>query len=95
MGQGKTRKKAATKMKEGAEMSGSEFRAIREALGLSQDALAERIGINRVTLIRHETGEYPIYRTVAVLMRLLDKYERPAAGKAKGPRARAKGPSDT
>jgi DNA-binding XRE family transcriptional regulator len=79
MGQGKTKKKAPTRMKEGAEMSGSEFRAIREALGLSQEGLAEKIGLNRVTIIRHETGEYPIYRTVAVLMRLLDKYERPKA----------------
>jgi predicted transcriptional regulator len=52
--------------------------ARREALGLSQSELSERTGIHRVTIAKHETGDYPIFKPVAELMKCLYRSERRA-----------------
>jgi len=41
-------------------MSPRQYRAIRQELGLSQRALAEKLGIRRETVIRREFGRYEI-----------------------------------
>jgi len=75
------KKKPRTVVKAGMEaaMTGTEFKAIRKALGLSQEGLSERTGIHRITIIRYESGDYPIFRPVAELMRCLNR-ERKARG---------------
>ena len=42
--------------------SGAELRARREALGLTQAELADRLGVARVTVARWELGLVPITR---------------------------------
>ena len=39
-----------------ASMSSDEYRAIRESLGLTQDALAQRLGVSRRTVLNRESG---------------------------------------
>jgi len=68
------------KKKPKAAMSAEEFQKIREALGLSQSGLAERTGIHRVTIAKYETGDYPVFRPIAELMKCLYKSERKPKG---------------
>ena len=44
------------------ELTGAELRSRREALGLSQVAIAERLGVPQATISRWETGRHPIER---------------------------------
>ena len=39
------------------ESYGAELRDIREALGITQDALGARLGVNSMTISRYERGE--------------------------------------
>jgi len=51
---------------------GQRIRRLRNAAGLSQDALARKAGIGRVTLVRLEKGEQtPRYRTLDAIARAL------------------------
>lgn len=52
-------------------MTPSELRAARASLGLSQRALAERIGVARLTVIRWEAGTWPITRRTELAIRSL------------------------
>jgi DNA-binding XRE family transcriptional regulator len=56
----------------GQETLGARLRALREATGATQEALAAAAGIGRVTLVRIEGGEQsPRYETVISLARAL------------------------
>ena len=51
---------------------GQRIRRLRNAAGLSQDALARAAGIERVTLARLEKGEQtPRYKTLGAIARAL------------------------
>ena len=51
---------------------GQRIRRLRNAAGLSQDALARTAGIGRVTLVRFEKGEQtPRYKTLGAIARAL------------------------
>lgn len=47
-------------------MTTTELRAIRTRLNLSQEGLAERLGVDRRTIIRWESGEVAIPTTVVL-----------------------------
>ncbi|HYB71013.1 MAG TPA: helix-turn-helix transcriptional regulator [Candidatus Bathyarchaeia archaeon] len=46
-------------------MTGSELRRLRTQAGLTQQELARRADVNRRTIIRWETGKFPIPAMVA------------------------------
>src|SRR5262249_21731315 len=52
-------------------MSGAEVRKLRKAAGLTQGALARRLGVQKSTVYRWETGRTRITRPMARLIRLL------------------------
>ena len=53
-------------------MTAREFRHIREAqLGLSQDALARRLGLVRLSVLRYENGQRRIPRPLALALQHL------------------------
>lgn len=53
------------------EMQPHEYKAIRETLGLTQDALAERLGVTRETIVRRESGKATITEEAAMAIRSL------------------------
>lgn len=57
-------------------MTPAELRAAREALGLSQRALAERLGVPQATVSRWETGQHPIQHP-RILRLALERLARP------------------
>ena len=61
----RTRKQAPTFM------SPQEFRAIREALGISQSQMGERLGLGYQAVLNKEKGHVPIKRLEAETMRRL------------------------
>jgi repressor LexA len=62
-------------------MNPSEFKAIRERLGLTQQELAEALHTTRVSIARYETGARKIGGAVQVAVRqLLRRGEVPMAG---------------
>ena len=52
-------------------MDGSELRKIRKQLGLTQEQLAEQLGIHWNSIARQERGEIGIRESQARLVRLL------------------------
>lgn len=52
-------------------VTSSEVRRIREALGLTQDEFAERLGTHRVTVAKWEAGMRSPRGTAVTLIRLL------------------------
>jgi len=52
-------------------MTGPGLTAARNALGLSRQGLAERLGITRMTLHRYETGVHPVPQVVALAVKCL------------------------
>jgi putative zinc finger/helix-turn-helix YgiT family protein len=52
-------------------LGGEEVRFIRKALGLSQAALADRLGVHRVSVARWESGEVPADGPTSVAIRAL------------------------
>jgi len=52
-------------------MSGAEVRRLRKAAGLTQGALARRLGVQKSTVYRWETGRTRITRPMARLIRLV------------------------
>ena len=57
-------------------MDGSELKAIRKGLGLSQAALAEKLGVTTTSVARWERGEVPISEPMARFIRLLRQVEK-------------------
>jgi transcriptional regulator with XRE-family HTH domain len=55
-------------MATGQEVTPTELREIREAFGLTQDALADELGVHRVTVARWEAGDRGIPEPVARLI---------------------------
>jgi transcriptional regulator with XRE-family HTH domain len=59
-------------------MTGAEFLAIRQRVGLTQTDLAERLRLDDLrTIRRYEKGERSVSGPVSLLMELLDKGELP------------------
>jgi transcriptional regulator with XRE-family HTH domain len=52
-------------------MSPDRFKTGRAALGLTQNALAFALGVSRRQIIRYETGEQPISKTISILIEIL------------------------
>lgn len=50
-------------------MTPADYRSIREALGLTQAQLAERLGVTRKTVNARETGAGPITAEAALALR--------------------------
>jgi len=57
-------------------MKGAEVRRVRKALGLSQRAFGERVGVLGNTVARWERNELTVGSTAAILIRLLGKLHR-------------------
>jgi transcriptional regulator with XRE-family HTH domain len=52
------------------------FRRKRKRLGLTQEKLADRLGINRMTIIRYESGESPVPKSVEMALKLIEAEEK-------------------
>jgi len=52
------------------------FRRKREHLDMTQEQLAKRLGINRITIIRYESGESPIPKSVELAVRAIEAEEK-------------------
>lgn len=60
------------KKKKPASGFGARLYALREAAGLTQEELAKRVGVKRLTLIRYESGETePGYTIIGKLAQAL------------------------
>ena len=59
-----------------SDMQGDEVLEVRQALGDTQRAFAERVGVATNTVTRWENGVVPVGRTAAILIRLLDQLHR-------------------
>lgn len=57
-------------------MSADDLKAARTALGLTQRALAERLGVPQATVSRWETGQHPIQHP-RILRLALERLARP------------------
>jgi DNA-binding transcriptional regulator YiaG len=57
-------------------VTSDEFKRMREAAGLTQEKLAERLGVHRVTIARWETGERRIPEMAARLLARIRDDER-------------------
>lgn len=58
-------------------MTPRQFRQLRETLGLSQTAWAERLGVHRVTVARIEGGRQSLTATMARLAEAIQQGYRP------------------
>ena len=52
-------------------MTPDQFKTKRAALGLTQIELAGALGLTRRQIIRYETGEQPISKTISILIEIL------------------------
>jgi transcriptional regulator with XRE-family HTH domain len=52
------------------------FRRKRERLGLTQEEMAKRLGKNRITIIRYESGETPIPKAIEMALKIVEEEER-------------------
>ena len=48
----------------------------RERLGLTQEEMGKRLGKNRITIIRYESGETPIPKAVELAMKAIEAEEK-------------------
>lgn len=48
----------------------------RERLGLTQEEIAKRIDVHRLTIIRYESGESPIPKAVEMALRIIEAEEK-------------------
>jgi DNA-binding transcriptional regulator YiaG len=77
-------------------MTGQEVKRIRQALGLSQQEFADRLGVHKVTLAKWETDAQGMRGPAERLIRLLGKAAkdnpkpRNPKGARKAPRRRAR-----
>lgn len=58
-------------------MTAAEYKAARLELGLSNYALAPKLGVHMRTAQRYESGEIPVSETVARLLQLYVKHGIP------------------
>lgn len=58
-------------MKKPKTMTPAEFLKIRQHLGLTQEGLAQALGVRSNTIARWERGEVPILRVTELAMRYL------------------------
>jgi transcriptional regulator with XRE-family HTH domain len=65
-------------------LTGREFRAIRLRLGLTQEDLAMRLGVIRVTVTRWETGKLRVPKIAALAIRQLAYQEGVGVEERKG-----------
>lgn len=59
-------------------MQGDEMKALRKAAGLTQEQLADAIGLSRVTIGLMERGQAPIERRTALAVRYLSEHPEEA-----------------
>jgi transcriptional regulator with XRE-family HTH domain len=52
------------------------FRRKHERLGLTQEEIAKRLGKNRISIIRYESGETPVPKAVEMALKLVEAEER-------------------
>ena len=52
------------------------FRRKRERLGLTQAEMAKRLGKNRITIIRYESGETPVPKAVEMALKVVEAEEK-------------------
>ena len=74
-------KRVSTLYSDCGEMTGQQLRQTRQRLGLTQAALAERLGVSPNTVARWERNEVPIREPMARLIRFLAKTEMKAKPK--------------
>ena len=49
-------------------MTHEQFKQARQALGLSQEAMGDVLGLTSRQIRRYEVGEYPVPKTVALVV---------------------------
>lgn len=59
-------------------MTPADYKAAREALGLTQAQLAERLGVTRATINAREAGRTPITEEASLAIRALRPKRKPA-----------------
>jgi transcriptional regulator with XRE-family HTH domain len=64
-------------------MTGRELRRIREAMGLTQRQLAERLGMTSTSVARMERGEQKIMQVTTLAVKYLQVMEFKKRGKKK------------
>jgi transcriptional regulator with XRE-family HTH domain len=52
------------------------FRRKRERLGLTQEEIAKRLDVNRLTIIRYESGQSPIPKAVEMALKMIEAEEK-------------------
>jgi transcriptional regulator with XRE-family HTH domain len=52
------------------------FRRKRERLNLTQEELAKRLGKNRITIIRYESGDSAIPKAVEMALKMIEAEEK-------------------
>ena len=52
------------------------FRRKRERLGLTQEEMAKRLDMNRGTIIRYESGKFPIPKVVEMAFKVIEEEEK-------------------
>ena len=52
------------------------FRRKRERLGLTQEEIAKRLGKNRITIIRYESGKSAIPKAVEMALKVIEAEEK-------------------
>jgi DNA-binding XRE family transcriptional regulator len=52
------------------------FRRKRERLGLTQEEMAKRLGKNRLTIIRYESGVTPVPKAVEMAFKIVEQEEK-------------------
>jgi transcriptional regulator with XRE-family HTH domain len=55
-------------------MTPEQFRTIRKELGLTQAQLAERLGLNVLSVKRYESGDRTISKTVELLLECIQHH---------------------
>lgn len=59
------------------QMTATEYKAARQEIGLSNYALAPKLGVHMRTAQRYESGEIPVSETVARLLLMYVRYGVP------------------